>query len=239
MVAVTRSGRSRSVHVRWHAPWGQEFSSVPGSAGFQVVLQGSCWLLPPHTEPVQLIEGDVVFLPHGTGHTLANSPERLMTAAACGPDDHEPYNAYASDSVDRSGDGGPVTVVLCGAYQLDPSRSHPLLLTLPDLIRLPAHPHRHPENHTVQARALHAYLHWRNQNARHPGRPATHPKRERHPLGRQTTTSRSLISQARQTIRPGHSTSLAATCPDGHARGAKTAAGHGRHPVWRRPASLR
>jgi hypothetical protein len=26
------------------------------------------------------------------------------------------------------------------------------------------HPH-----HTVQTRALHHYLHWRNQNARHPG----------------------------------------------------------------------
>ncbi|MFJ7206165.1 AraC family transcriptional regulator [Streptomyces sp. NPDC098789] len=145
VVAVTRTGRPRSAHVRWHAPWGQEFASVPGSAGFQVVLRGSCWLLPPDAEPVQLHAGDVVFLPHGSGHTLADSPERLVTPAACGPDDHEPpHHAYATDTVDRSGDGGPVTVVLCGAYQLDPSRAHPLLLTLPDLIRLPAHPDRHP-----------------------------------------------------------------------------------------------
>jgi hypothetical protein len=26
-----------------------------------------------------------------------------------------------------------------------------------------------PSNHTVQTRALHAYLRWRNANARHPG----------------------------------------------------------------------
>ncbi|MFD9409768.1 AraC family transcriptional regulator [Streptomyces sp. NPDC059989] len=145
IVAVTRTGRPRSAHVRWHAPWGQEFASVPGSAGFQVILQGSCWLLPLNGEPVQLSAGDVVFLPHGSGHTLADSPASLVTAPACGPDDREPYDAYAADSVDRSGDGGPVTVVLCGAYQLDPSRTHPLLLTLPDLIHLPAHSGRHPE----------------------------------------------------------------------------------------------
>ncbi|MFE0444843.1 AraC family transcriptional regulator [Streptomyces fungicidicus] len=145
VVAVTRTGRPRSARVRWHAPWGQEFASVPGSAGFQVILRGSCWLLPPDAEPVPLLAGDVVFLPHGSGHTLADSPDRLVTAPACGPDDHGPYDAYASDDVDRSGDGGPVTVVLCGAYRLDPSRAHPLLLTLPDLVHLPAHPHRHPE----------------------------------------------------------------------------------------------
>ncbi|MFD4322768.1 AraC family transcriptional regulator, partial [Streptomyces sp. NPDC058548] len=54
-------------------------------------------------------------------------------------------DTHVADSVDPSGDGGPVTVVLCGAYQLDPSRAHPLLLTLPDLIHLPAQPGRHPE----------------------------------------------------------------------------------------------
>ncbi|MCX4768032.1 AraC family transcriptional regulator [Streptomyces sp. NBC_01275] len=145
VVAVTRTGRCRSAYVRWHAPWRQEFASVPGSAGFQVVLQGSCWLLPPETEPVQLGAGDVVFLPHGRGHTLADSPETPVTVPACSPADHQLSSVYASDSVDWSGDDGAVTVVLCGAYQLDLSRTHPLLLTLPDLIHLPAQAGRHPE----------------------------------------------------------------------------------------------
>ncbi|MFF0428438.1 AraC family transcriptional regulator [Streptomyces sp. NPDC004520] len=145
VVTVTRTGRPRSAQVRWHAPWAQEFSSVPGSAGFQAVLQGSCWLLPADAEPVHLATGDVVFLPHGKGHTLADSPQTPVTTPACGPDDPQPYDAYASDSVDRSKDGGPATVLLCGAYQLDPSRAHPLLLSLPDLIHLPAHPGRRAE----------------------------------------------------------------------------------------------
>ncbi|MFE7379104.1 AraC family transcriptional regulator [Streptomyces zhihengii] len=149
VLAVTRTGRPRSARVRWHAPWGQEFSAAPGSAGFQVILQGSCWLLPPDAGPVRLLAGDVVFLPHGSGHTLADSPERLVAAPVCGPDDHEPHEVYVSDSVDRSGEGGPATVVLCGAYRLAPSRAHPLLQTLPDLVHLPAHPDRHPELRSV------------------------------------------------------------------------------------------
>lgn len=110
-----------------------------------MILQGSCWVLTPDTEPVQLGTGDVVFRPHGSGHTLADSPETPVAAPPCNPDDHELHDAYASDSVDRSGGGGPVTVVLCGAYQLDPSRTHPLLLTLPELIHLPAQSGGHPE----------------------------------------------------------------------------------------------
>lgn len=149
VISVARTGRPRSAYVRWHAPWGQQFASVPGSAGFQVILEGICWLLTPHAAPLRMGAGDVLFLPHGSGHTLADHPASAMTAPACTPDDPELPESYASDSVDRLGQGGPVTVVLCGAYQLDPSRTHPLLLTLPDLIHLPADPSRHPELHAA------------------------------------------------------------------------------------------
>ena len=39
----------------------------------------------------------------------------------------------------------PTIVTLCGGYQLDPARSHPLMTGLPELIHLPAHLGRHPE----------------------------------------------------------------------------------------------
>jgi AraC-like DNA-binding protein len=149
VITVARTGRPRSAYVRWHAPWGQRFASVPGSAGFQVILEGHCWLLPPHAAPVHLGAGDVLFLPHGSGHTLADGPATVVTAPACTPDDAELPGPYASDTVDRLGQGGPATVVLCGAYRLDPSRTHPLLLTLPDLIHLPADRDRHPELHAA------------------------------------------------------------------------------------------
>ncbi|MEU0401335.1 AraC family transcriptional regulator [Streptomyces sp. NPDC006197] len=149
VITVARTGRPRSAYVRWHAPWGQRFASVPGSAGFQVILEGSCWVLSPDADPLRLGAGDVLFLPHGSGHTLTDDPARPVTAPACTPDDAGPSGPHASDRVDRSGLGGPVTVVLCGAYRLDPSRAHPLLRTLPDLIHLPADPGRHPELHAA------------------------------------------------------------------------------------------
>ncbi|MBC9711291.1 AraC family transcriptional regulator [Streptomyces sp. TRM66268-LWL] len=138
VLAVIRTGRPRAAHVRWHAPWAQEFASVPGSAGFQIVLEGSCLLLPPEGEPVRLAAGDVLLMPHGSGHTLADSSGTPPPAPACEPDDPRYATPYAFDSVDPTGSRGPATVVLCGTYQLDPRRTHPLLLGLPERIHLPA-----------------------------------------------------------------------------------------------------
>ncbi|MEU6072854.1 AraC family transcriptional regulator [Micromonospora sp. NPDC047074] len=144
VIAVMRTGQPRSARVAWHAPWAQRFASVPGSAGFQVILQGQCWLIPPDTDPMPLAPGDVVFLPHGRGHTLADSPSTAPVAAACDPDDPRLLQRHRFDAVGVPGGDAPATVTLCGAYQLDPARAHPLLRGLPELIHLPAHLGRYP-----------------------------------------------------------------------------------------------
>jgi AraC-like DNA-binding protein len=88
----------------------------------------------------------MVFLPHGRGHTLADSPATPVTAAACDPNDPQFLQRYATDTVgEPADDRAPDAVTLCGAYQLDPARAHPLLHDLPELIHLPAHLGRHPE----------------------------------------------------------------------------------------------
>ncbi|MFG2110818.1 AraC family transcriptional regulator [Micromonospora chersina] len=146
VIAVMRTGQPRSARVVWHAPWAQRFASVPGCAGFQVILQGPCWLVPPDTDPVSLTVGDVVFLPHGRGHALADSPSTPVDAPACDPNDPQFLQRYATATVgEPAGTYGPTTVTLCGAYELDPARAHPLLNDLPELIHLPAHLGRHPE----------------------------------------------------------------------------------------------
>jgi uncharacterized cupin superfamily protein len=125
VIAVMRMGEPRSARVEWHAPWGQHFASVPGSAGFQVVLEGSCWLIPPNSHPVQLGPGDVVFLPHGSGYALADSPSTPLTQPACDPQHDPPWDQrYASDVVGRTAQNGPqpVTVTVCGGY---PARPEP------------------------------------------------------------------------------------------------------------------
>ncbi|WP_341715758.1 AraC family transcriptional regulator [Micromonospora sp. FIMYZ51] len=165
VITVMRAGQPRSARVAWHAPWAQQFAPVPGSAGFQIIVQGPCWLIAPDTGPMPLAAGDIVFRPHGRGHTLADSPSTPATAPACDPNDPqlqrymaafvasrdpEPCGRLspalgATDIVGTAADtDAPATVTLCGAYQLDPTHAHPLLDGLPELLHLPAYLGRHP-----------------------------------------------------------------------------------------------
>jgi len=136
VLAVMRTGRPRLEQMAWRAPWQQYFAPVPGAAGFHVILDGPCLLTRPDTEPLHLRPGDIVFRPHGEGHTLAGYPQ-VRTAARGTPAD-VPVHAE-----------GPVTVTLCGAYELDPALVHPLLYDLPELIHIPAQAGRRPELRAV------------------------------------------------------------------------------------------
>ncbi|MEV0246619.1 AraC family transcriptional regulator [Nocardia sp. NPDC050712] len=86
----------------------QDHFEAAPGAGFHIVLAGSCVLTPDDGPPLMLHVGDVAFLAHGRGHALSSAP------------------------------GEPETVLLCGAYQLDPGRTHPLLQGLPEILHLPA-----------------------------------------------------------------------------------------------------
>lgn len=113
------------------APFAQRFPAVP-SAGFHIVLQGTCWLLSSQGEPIALGPGDVAFLPRGSAHGLADDPSTpvsepptTLTGVRDGRDD------------ETSADRPPTVVMLCGAYLLDRSGPHPLLNDLPEVIHLP------------------------------------------------------------------------------------------------------
>jgi AraC-like DNA-binding protein len=147
VIAVMRTGEPRSARVHWHAPWGQRYSPVPG-AGFQVILQGSCWLIPAAGEPIALSAGDVVFLPHSGTHGLADSPSTPLAEHVCDPGDgarFEQRHAGLPARQARQHGTSATTVTLCGAYQLDLARAHPLLTGLPEIVHLPAHPGHRPE----------------------------------------------------------------------------------------------
>src|SRR5688500_20136412 len=120
VLAVIRTGEPRSARVEWGAPWGQWFAAVPGAAGFQVILHGSCWLIRDDAQPLLLNTGDVAFLPHGKGHALADSPATPIDAEACDPNDPE----FLARHVNLTATGTrPTTVTRCGASQLHPARS--------------------------------------------------------------------------------------------------------------------
>ena len=144
VLAVQRTGRPRSLLLGWDAPWAQEFAEVPGAMGFQVILRGSPWLLPPGAAaPVRLDAGDVVFRPHGRAHALSGTPDAVPAPCAGPPDAPTAPGAASTGALTAARAGGPGSpprgqevVTLCGAYEIDPAQVHPLVHDLPELIRL-------------------------------------------------------------------------------------------------------
>jgi AraC-like DNA-binding protein len=135
-IGVMRTGRPHSAEIRKCAPWGVRAAPFSGS-GFHVVLEGTCWLIPSSGAAIALSAGDVVCLPHGCGHALADNPSTPLTGA---PVASLPEVAPTADDGD-----GATTVLLCGAYTLDRTRPHPLFEELPEVIHLPARlGHRSP-----------------------------------------------------------------------------------------------
>ncbi|WP_319945732.1 AraC family transcriptional regulator [Nocardia macrotermitis] len=127
-VAAMRIGRPHSSRTELRAPWGIRFPAQRG-AGFHVVLQGACWLIPTRGDPIRLVVGDVAFIPRELGHAIADSLDT-------------PLRDQNDANIPTIGD--PTTVLLCGAYLLDQSRMHPLLAELPEVVHLPARVGRHP-----------------------------------------------------------------------------------------------
>ncbi|MFJ9521731.1 AraC family transcriptional regulator [Kitasatospora sp. NPDC101801] len=133
-ISAVRLGRPSSNRLRVAGSWCTRLAPYDG-AGFHVVLEGSCWLLPDGGgDPVTLGPGDAVLLPHGTGHVIADSPAGPATVARA-----VPFEQYAGST----SPGG--TELLCGKYRLDRSRVHPLLAELPDVVLLPNRVGSNPE----------------------------------------------------------------------------------------------
>lgn len=146
-IAAVRLGRPHSSRTLAAAPWGFRFLPS-GGAGFHVVLQGSCWVLPPDAPPIHVHAGDVVFLPNGRGHGLADSPDTTLVdvppTALVEFGTPAPPESPLADASPAAAERTSTALLLCGAYQLDRGYAHPLLLGMPDVIHLPARIGHHP-----------------------------------------------------------------------------------------------
>ncbi|GLV84503.1 AraC family transcriptional regulator [Streptomyces lavendulae subsp. lavendulae] len=145
-ISAVRIGRPSSDRVRISGRWCARFAPYEG-AGFHVVLQGGCWLLPDGGAPVALAAGDAVLLPHGAGHVIADGPADAEAVARAVPFEEAVARRRGRDADLGSGPGdgpGPVEM-LCGKYRLDRSRTHPLMAELPQVVHLPNRVGAHPE----------------------------------------------------------------------------------------------
>ncbi len=113
-------------------PWGLELPAMEHCLWFHVVLSGSCTI---EVEPgvVRTVRsGDMVLVPHGSGHRAWGS-DRAATPSVFDLPHDEISEQYA---VLRHGGGGARTDVVCGGVRFDHPAARHLVASLPPLIHI-------------------------------------------------------------------------------------------------------
>jgi AraC-like DNA-binding protein len=112
-------------------PWGLQFQ--PGPAHFHFIEKGEAWVTPAGERPTRVIEGDLVLLPLGKGHVIADalgSPVENIGIVAANHFDRE-------ELVLRHGGDGPVTRLVGGFFSFEGSPLPAVMSALPPLIHIP------------------------------------------------------------------------------------------------------
>jgi AraC-like DNA-binding protein len=113
------------------APWGLSFSVKDGPS-FHVIIMGRCWLR-IDDERIPLGTGDLVLLPHGDEHQLADPPEGAAIPLAALPSERVGQNA----ALLCHGGNGEQALLICGGVRFAGPVAHPLLELLPRVLLLP------------------------------------------------------------------------------------------------------
>ncbi|WP_232834399.1 AraC family transcriptional regulator [Rhodoferax ferrireducens] len=116
------------------APWGIRYA--PGPAHFHFVEQGTLWVLAAGTEPMCLDAGDLVLLPHGNGHVIADDPGTSPTNIDWLTTQH--FNR--DDLSFRFGGVGMQTKLVGGFFSFEGSPLPAIMSALPTVIHIPRVP---------------------------------------------------------------------------------------------------
>jgi AraC-like DNA-binding protein len=110
-------------------PWGIAFPPQ-AQARFHCVVSGACWLRAPKRGWMMLHAGDVVLLPHGTGHALADKARGRVK-----PLDEMPLEEVGDRTYEmRAGGTGSRTILVCCSVSFDQPAVHPLLQLMPPML---------------------------------------------------------------------------------------------------------
>jgi AraC-like DNA-binding protein len=126
-----RLSQSQYCRTEMTAPWGLSIPSASESM-FHYVAEGEAYLRGAANEPVRLVAGDFVLLPHGHGHALASTPKGRAVS----------MDSFAREQIGRSahsirgGGGGMRALIICGSVAFEDHGTHPLLRLLPQLLHL-------------------------------------------------------------------------------------------------------
>ncbi len=112
-------------------PWGLRFP--PGPAHFHFVEVGGAWVTPAGQPPRWIGAGDLVLLPLGKGHTIADAVDSPV----------EDVDVVAPEHFDRDklillhGGEGPESMLVSGFFSFEGSQLPAVMAALPALIHIP------------------------------------------------------------------------------------------------------
>jgi AraC-like DNA-binding protein len=101
--------------------------------GFHAIARGKGWLeVEGEKQKIEVGRGDLIVLPHGHAHSLRDTPTTSSTPL----EEIIAKNPLEDGIRLRMGNRGPITVLLCGGFQLEGQSTHPLLANLPNVIHI-------------------------------------------------------------------------------------------------------
>jgi AraC-like DNA-binding protein len=115
--------------TEFRRPWGLRVPAYRRVARFHLVVRGSCWIRVADGEPVELETGDLILIPHGAEHVLADTPD-----TPCRTVEEVVRSAGFTGRgalVIAGDDGGGAARMVCGHFEFDTGQEHPLVTQLP------------------------------------------------------------------------------------------------------------
>lgn len=110
------------------APWGLDVVADENSQFWRLV-SGSCTVGSPDGQSIELAEGDLVFIPHGSAHWIADQSTSLRMPSP------EFVKARREGVPVFNGDG-EITMLIAGHFEFDYQLLHPFLKDLPSVIHI-------------------------------------------------------------------------------------------------------
>ena len=108
------------------APWGMSLSES-GIPRFHIVMSGECFVGSDDHDAVKAEGADIIMLPNGTSHWIADKPGRKLVPSAKAGEACELGSPLFQD-------GEITNRLMCGLVNFDQGASHPILDALPEMM---------------------------------------------------------------------------------------------------------
>jgi len=110
------------------APWGLDIVQDENSQFWRLV-SGRCTVGSPDGRVIEMEEGDLVFVPHGSAHWIGDKVTSLRMPS---PEFVKARRA----GIEAFKSGGDITVLIAGHFEFDYQAMHPFLKDLPPIIHI-------------------------------------------------------------------------------------------------------